>query len=84
MLPGSIGTAAELVIAWNINHIVRRSGGVRFPTVAVGKTWRELWSLLTDDADADPDDVHLADDAEQAVDWLLRQPEIHTVPSPSL
>lgn len=84
VLPGSIGTAAELVIAWNINHIVRRGGGVRFPTVAVGETWRELWSLLTNDAEADPDDVHIADDAEQGVDWLLRQPEIHTVPSPSL
>lgn len=84
VLPGSIGTAAELVIAWNINHIVRLSGGVRFPTVAVGETWRDLADLLANGAGAYPNDVHLADDAQQAVEWLLEQPEIGAVDPPTL
>jgi uncharacterized protein (TIGR00725 family) len=77
VLPGSIGTAAELVIAWNLNHITRRNGGGRFPTVTVGAEWREFWTLMTGRLDAVGEDVHTADDVDQAVEWLLAQPEIH-------
>ena len=51
-LPGSIGTAAELVIAWNHAYIsdrTSRSGptseGARLP-IAVGTAWRSLADLL--------------------------------------
>jgi uncharacterized protein (TIGR00725 family) len=76
-LPGSIGTAAELVVAWNMNHIARLGGLVRLPTVAVGAAWREVCAVLIDRIGANPVDVHLADDAGHAVDWLLAQPEFH-------
>jgi uncharacterized protein (TIGR00725 family) len=76
VLPGSIGTAAELVVAWNINHIARRTGGTRFPTVAVGRDWAELQSLLTRRMGAFGDDVHTAETVDEAVDWMLEQPEI--------
>jgi len=76
VLPGSIGTAAELVIAWNLNHIVRNNGGARLPTVAVGRVWRELHDLLVTAAGANGDDLHLAADSEEAVTWLLSQPEL--------
>jgi uncharacterized protein (TIGR00725 family) len=76
VLPGSIGTAAELVIAWNLNHIARRNGGVRLPTVAIGKEWSGLWHLMTERLDAYGDDIHTVDSTDEAVVWLLAQPEI--------
>jgi uncharacterized protein (TIGR00730 family) len=83
VLPGSIGTAAELVTAWNLNHIARRNGGLRLPTVAVGKKWRELWRLMTERLDAHGDDIHVVDSIDEAVTWLLVQPEIRrNLPGP--
>jgi uncharacterized protein (TIGR00725 family) len=79
VLPGSIGTAAELVIAWNLNHIARRNGGVRLPTVAVGKGWSELWRLMTERLDAHGDDIHTVDSIDEAISWLLAQPEIRRI-----
>lgn len=76
VLPGSIGTAAELVVAWNINHVVRRHGGERFPTVAVGQGWRELCELLERGLGASGGDIQRAATAEEGVDWLLGQPEL--------
>lgn len=76
VLPGSIGTAAELIVAWNNNHIVRRNGGERFPTVAVGQGWSDLWELLTGDLGAFGEDIHQAGTVDQAIDWLLEQPEL--------
>lgn len=76
VLPGSIGTATELLITWNINHIARIHGGTRFPTVAVGTGWNRLSSLLTEDLEADGTDVHIVATAEAGVDWLLDQPEL--------
>lgn len=75
-LPGSIGTAAELVVAWNLNTVNRRNGGSRLPTVAVGEDWRSMWDLLGSRLQAPPDDIHVVDTADQAVDWLLGQREI--------
>lgn len=76
VLPGSIGTAAELVVAWNLNHVRRNNGGPRLPTVAVGPEWRDMWELLTGRMGAFAEDVHLTETAAAAVDWLLAQPEI--------
>jgi uncharacterized protein (TIGR00725 family) len=77
VLPGSIGTAAELVVAWNINHIARRNGGTRFPTVAIGEGWRDLWEFFTRDLGAFGGDIHIAETVTEATDWLMEQPEIH-------
>jgi uncharacterized protein (TIGR00725 family) len=76
VLPGSVGTAAELVVAWNMNHLARLGGGRRLPTVAVGEGWRQLWQLIAGQLGAFGEDVSLADTAQEALDWLLDQPEI--------
>lgn len=75
-LPGSIGTAAELIVSWNLNHVARRNRGARVPTVAVGDEWRDLSRLLVERTGAFHGDVHLVDTADAAVDWILTQPEI--------
>lgn len=74
-LPGSIGTATELLLAWNINHIVRRNGGDPLPTVAVGPEWRTVAETLVSQIDAVPNDIHLTPTAEEGVEWLIRRLE---------
>lgn len=75
-LPGSIGTATELLIAWNLNHVARSSGGKTIPTVAVGESWRLLWEVMTGPIAARGSDVRVVESGAAAVDWLLDQPEI--------
>ena len=72
-LPGSIGTATELLFAWNINHIVRRNGGLPVPTCAVGPGWDVVATTLAKEIDAVPADIHLAPDIANGMDWLLAQ-----------
>jgi len=76
VLPGSIGTAAELLVSWNINDIEKRRGGARKPTVAVGTGWSELTRLLATDMGADPAEIETVATPAEAVGWLLEQPEI--------
>lgn len=76
-LPGSIGTAAELLMAWNINHIARNNGTKGIPTVAVGIGWQMLTRTLVDHAGAVGQDIELAANADEAVIWLLRRLDIH-------
>lgn len=77
VLPGSIGTATELLVAWNINHVVRHHGGRRFPTAAVGEEWSELCALLTNRIGAFGGDIQTTATTDEAVKWLLEQLEIH-------
>lgn len=72
-LPGSIGTAAELVIAWNLNYIAREGAVRAIPTAAVGKAWRELGRALIEMAGATPHHIHWAEDSDEALDWVLRR-----------
>lgn len=85
-LPGSIGTATELLITWNSNHIARRSGGIRFPIVAVGQEWRRIGQALAQEVGAVTEDVIWTDDVDVAVDWLVGELETLTseVDSPNL
>lgn len=76
VMPGSIGTATELVVSWNLNHISRWGGGQRLPTVAVGDGWRALWNLLSREMNAFHDDILVVDSGSEAIEWLLTQPEI--------
>lgn len=76
VLPGSIGTLAEFVIAWNLNHVNRLNEGMRLPTVAVGDGWRRLWELATGSLGAFGGDVHVVYTPDEAVEWLLAQPEM--------
>jgi uncharacterized protein (TIGR00725 family) len=72
-LPGSIGTATELLIAWNVNHIARRNGGIRVPTVAIGEGWGAVAGALVSAIDAFPGDVHLVDTSDEGLEWILDQ-----------
>lgn len=75
-LPGSIGTAAELLIAWNHNHIERAKGARGKPTVGVGAGWRMLATAIGDDVATNPEEFHLVDSSDLAVDWVLDQLDI--------
>lgn len=72
-LPGSIGTAAELLLAWNHNFLSRKNGQKIVPTIAVGPGWRSLTTAMLEHNGASPGDIVLVDDAEDAVDWILDQ-----------
>ncbi len=72
-LPGSIGTATELIVAWNHNFLSRRNGRRIVPAVAVGEGWRHLVTTMLDQNGAEPGDVHVVDQAGEAVDWILPQ-----------
>lgn len=70
-LSGSIGTAAELMIAWNHNYLSRLNGQRILPTVAVGTEWRAMVETMIEHAGAEPGDIHLVDEAREAVEWIL-------------
>ena len=70
-LPGSIGTAAELLISWNTNHLLRQGGATPRVSVAVGPGWRALARALVDQAGAFEDDLLWADTVDEGVDWIL-------------
>lgn len=72
-LPGSIGTAAELLISWNTNHILRQGGAVPRISVAVGPSWKALARALVDMAGAFEDDLKWADTVDEGVDWILAE-----------
>jgi uncharacterized protein (TIGR00725 family) len=69
-LPGSLGTAAELIVAWNDNFVASRAGGRHRPQFAVGPAWQELVELLGARVDADSSLVECVADVDQAADRL--------------
>ena len=84
VLPGSIGTAAELVVVWNMNHIARLSGARRLPTVTVGPVLGALCRMLVEELGANPVDVTSVDTGDEAVEWMLCQPEIRWIRQPTI
>ena len=75
-LPGSLGTATELLAAWNLAHVARFSGTRPKPIVAVGQPWLTLIPLLTEELQTDGTLVTLVptvDDAVAAVTAQLAQ-----------
>jgi len=75
-LAGSIGTAAELLILWNTNHILRRTGATPLPCAAVGDGWKDVATSLVENIGAGTGDVHHVDTGDEAVSWILGQIEI--------
>jgi uncharacterized protein (TIGR00725 family) len=74
VMPGSIGTATELCVVWNLNHIERRGGvGPHRPTAAVGSVWGHFGRLLAESAGANPVDIHWSETATDGVTWILDQ-----------
>lgn len=72
-LPGSIGTAAELLIAWNTNHVLRKSGLEPIPVAAVGESWAPLRDVLSNGLGAFAEDVHWAATGREAVAWVIEE-----------
>lgn len=78
-MPGSMGTATELVLAWNINHVARRNGGTMIPTVAVGPAWGVVADTLIDQIGAGGTDVYLVASPADGVEWVLSKLDSHGV-----
>jgi uncharacterized protein (TIGR00725 family) len=69
-LPGSLGTAAELIVAWNDNFVAGQSGGRHRPQIAVGPDWEALIGLLATRVQADRSLVICVEDVDQAANRL--------------
>lgn len=66
VLPGAIGTLAELTIAWNLSYVAPLSGRRAKPVVAVGERWRRIVAVLDSELGQADRHVALADDAAAA------------------
>lgn len=65
-LPGSIGTVAEFVLAWNVNFVATFSEARVKPVVAVGDGYDRLIALLAADFGADTEFVQWVATADEA------------------
>jgi uncharacterized protein (TIGR00725 family) len=66
-LPGSLGTATELLAAWDLAYVTRFGNAAAKPVVAVGEPWATLVPLLTEALATDGSLVTLASDVDEAV-----------------
>jgi hypothetical protein len=66
-LPGSIGTLAELIVAWNAAFVAPLRGVHPIPVVAVGPTWASLVGTITSTLPTGAGSVRLVPDAVDAV-----------------
>lgn len=76
VLRGSIGTATELLVAWNMAAVDPLSGSPAKPVVAVGEPWSELVPLLERMLATRSGLVTVVDDVDQgiaAISELLRR-----------
>jgi uncharacterized protein (TIGR00725 family) len=64
---GSLGTATELLVAWNIAFVAPFSQDVRKPVVAVGEPWRAIVPYLEASLGAESGVVTLTDTVAEAV-----------------
>ena len=72
-LPGSLGTLAELAIAWNLAYVARFSGSHPKPVVVVGEQWRRLIGLIGEHLGADTDLITMEPHVEAAVEAIRRR-----------
>lgn len=66
-LPGSLGTATELIVAWNLAFVARFAGTEPKPVIAVGDQWRRIVPLLTSELETDGSLVTLVTTVDEAV-----------------
>ncbi len=66
-LPGSLGTATELLVAWNLAFVSRFAKAAPKPVVAVGHQWQRLVPLLTKELGTDGTLVTVVDTVDEAV-----------------
>ena len=66
----SLGTAAELVVAWNLSYVSQFSTATRKPLIAVGEPWTSLIPHLESTLDTEVGLVTMAADVQIAVELL--------------
>lgn len=71
VLWGSLGTAAELLMAWNLAYVAPFSGRTPKPIVAVGEPWVSLVPHLEETLGIERGLVEVVDDVRTAVELLL-------------
>lgn len=71
-LHGSLGTATELMVAWNLAYVAPFSGKRSVPVIAVGPQWRRLIEDLTDILATDGTLVTCVDTVPEAVAAVSR------------
>ena len=67
---GSLGTATELLVAWNVAFVASFSAIERKPVIAVGEPWRRLVPLLEEELSTTMGLVHMVPDVRAAVSAL--------------
>ena len=72
-LPGSIGTLAELVVAWNLAFVAPLAGRPFGPIATVGETWNELVPLLNDRLQSDRSSITNCATVSEAVAHVSAQ-----------
>ena len=70
-MPGSIGTLAELLIAWNLAFVAPLGDKSFGPIVTVGDTWARLVPELTRQLETNGSFIQVVPSAEQAVGYLV-------------
>ena len=70
---GSIGTATELLVAWNVAYVAQFSQIERKPVIAVGHPWTTVIPALERDLATEPGIVTVTATVDDAVDELIRQ-----------
>jgi hypothetical protein len=70
-LPGSIGTLAELVVAWNLAFVAPFAGTTFGPIATVGQTWLELVPLLTERLESNSETIAVCTTVEEAVRHIV-------------
>ena len=71
-LPGSIGTLAELVIAWNLAFVAPFADRTFGPIATVGETWQELVPDLTERLNSNAETIVTCATAAEAVAHVAR------------
>lgn len=69
-MPGSIGTLAELMVAWNLAFVAPFAEVSFGPVVAVGELWQRLIPELADQLQTDGGFVAVAPDVAGAVEYI--------------
>ncbi len=73
VMPGSIGTLTELMIAWNDAYLAAGRGAAPTPIIAFGDAWSEVVDRLTGDLRTTPGLVTMVDSPAEAVGTLRRR-----------
>jgi len=68
---GSLGTAAELIVAWNLAYVAPFAGLAPKPIIAVGEPWTSLIPHLESELATTPDLVTVVSDVDEAVTEMV-------------